>query len=186
MYHLNDEERIRRMLVLNLYKFDLNNVHKKYGDTYDYIFLDELEKLILEDIKEKCLKFVDKNKLIKIVKDFEKNDQRINNIKRNINKSKQEIAKLNHQIAEIYNDKLEKIISKEQYQNISKSKYETLQYEKKKLLRYIANLKEINNNKIKTDYNKIIEDFLNLNNKLIILNLIDIILLYNNIQIFDY
>ncbi len=46
VYHLNDEERIRRMLVLNLYKFDLNEVHRKYGDTYDYIFLEELEKLI--------------------------------------------------------------------------------------------------------------------------------------------
>ncbi len=158
------------------------NFYRKYGNQkklctahrFNYY---ELEKLILKDIKENCLKFLDKNKLIKIVKDFEKNDQRINNIKRNINKSKQEITKLNHQIAEIYNDKLEKIISKEQYQNITKSKYETLHYEKKKLLRYMANLKEINNNKIKTDYNKIIEDFLNLNNKLIILNLIDVIYL---------
>ena len=38
-------------------------------------------------------------------------------------------------------------------------------------------LKEINNNKIKKDYNKIIDDFLNLNNKLIILNLIEVIYL---------
>ena len=158
------------------------NFYRKYGNQkklctahrFNYY---ELEKLILEDIKENFLKFIDKNKLIKIVKDFEKNVQRINNIKRNINKSKQEIAKLNHQIAEIYNDKLEKIISKEQYQNITKIKYETLHYEKKKLLRYMDDLKEINNNKIKKDYNKIIDDFLNLNNKLIILNLIDIIYL---------
>ena len=53
VYHLNDEERIRRMLTLNLYKFDLDEVHQKYGEKYDYIFLDILEKLIEKGLVQK-------------------------------------------------------------------------------------------------------------------------------------
>lgn len=53
VYRLNDEERIRRMLTLNLYKFDLNEVHKKYGKQYDYIFLDILEELIRKGLVKK-------------------------------------------------------------------------------------------------------------------------------------
>ena len=46
VYYLNDEERIRRKLVLNLYNFNLNEVHQQYGDKYDYIFMEKLEKLV--------------------------------------------------------------------------------------------------------------------------------------------
>ena len=53
VYHLDDEERIRRKLALNLYKFDLDELHKKYGNKYDYIFLDELEKLISKGLVKK-------------------------------------------------------------------------------------------------------------------------------------
>lgn len=53
VYRLNDEERIRRMLTLNLYKFDLNEVHEKYGDKYDYIFLETLEELIKKGLVKK-------------------------------------------------------------------------------------------------------------------------------------
>lgn len=45
VYHLNDEERIRRKLVLNLYHFDLNKIKQQYGNTYDYIYQDNLKKL---------------------------------------------------------------------------------------------------------------------------------------------
>ncbi len=46
VYRLNNEERIRRMLTLNLYKFDVNEVHEKYGNKYDYIFEEKLRKLV--------------------------------------------------------------------------------------------------------------------------------------------
>ena len=42
---LDDEERIRRMLVLNLYSFDLDEVHNLYGYKYDFLFLDLLAEL---------------------------------------------------------------------------------------------------------------------------------------------
>ncbi len=158
------------------------NYYRKYGSQknvctahrFNYY---ELEKLVLENIKETCFKYIDKNKLKEIIKDYQQNEQIIEDIKKNINKCKQEIIKLNRQIEDIYNDKLEGIISKEQYQNISQNKYKTLEYEKKKMLRYITYLKETNNNQVKQDYEKIINDFLNLNNKLIILNLIEVIYL---------
>ncbi len=50
---MDDEERIRRMLVLNLYKFDLKEVHRKYTDCYDYIFRDLLQGLVQEGLVEK-------------------------------------------------------------------------------------------------------------------------------------
>ena len=46
VYHLDDEERIRRKLVLNLYHFDVNKIHQQYGNKYDYIFQDKLNKLV--------------------------------------------------------------------------------------------------------------------------------------------
>lgn len=49
---MNDEERVRRMLVLNLYKFNLKEVHRKYADCYDYIFMDLLQELIQEGLVE--------------------------------------------------------------------------------------------------------------------------------------
>lgn len=46
VYHMNDEERIRRQLTLNLYKFDLNEVEEKYGTKYEYIYKEKLKELI--------------------------------------------------------------------------------------------------------------------------------------------
>ena len=46
VYHLDNEERIRRKLVLNLYHFDINEIHQQYGNKYDYIFQDKLNKLV--------------------------------------------------------------------------------------------------------------------------------------------
>lgn len=46
VYHLDDEERIRRKLVLNLYHFDINEIYQQYGNKYDYIFQDKLNKLV--------------------------------------------------------------------------------------------------------------------------------------------
>ena len=50
---LTDQERIRRMLVLNLYRFDLNTVHKKYGDKYDELFIEPFDGLIKNDLLKK-------------------------------------------------------------------------------------------------------------------------------------
>jgi|GEM_PF-1614356 len=50
---MTDIERIRKMLVLNLYAFDLNEVHSKYGNQYDHIFLDTLESLVEHGIVKK-------------------------------------------------------------------------------------------------------------------------------------
>ncbi len=160
------------------------NYYRKYGHrknlcTAHRFNYKKLETLVLDNIKEECFKYIDKNSLIEIFKINQKNNQAINNIKYDIDKSSKEINKIKKQINEIYNDKLENIISKEQYQNITKSKYELLEYEKKKLFRYSRQLKELTKKNITQNYEKIIEDFLELNNinKLIIVNLIDVIYL---------
>ncbi len=167
------------------------NYYRKYGSKkevctahrFNYL---ELEKLVLTQIKEDCFKYLDKDKLMEILTNYQEHLPIIYDIKRNIEKSKQEIRKLDNQIKEIYNDKLEGIITKEQYQNITKSKYETLEYEKKKISRYQNQLKETEKNNQKQNEKKIIQEVLSLNNKLLILNLIDVIYLGQNGHIHIY
>ncbi len=162
------------------------NYYRKYGSkknvcTAHRFNYKDLEKLVLTNINKECFKYINKNNLIEMLNNYQQNNQAINNIKNNINKSYQEITKLEKQINEIYNDKLEGIITKEQYQNITKNKYETLEYEKKKIKRYSDNLKEVKNKTTKEDYDNIINNFFSLNsNRLIILNLIDVIYLSEN------
>ncbi len=168
--------------------YTICNYYRKYGSkknvcTAHRFNYKDLENLILTNIKEECFSHIDKNNLINIIKNYQKNNQTINNIKNNINKSNQEITKLKNQINQIYNDKLEGIITKEQYQNITKNKYESLEYEKKKLLWQNNQLaKIVKKQSMNQNYTKIIDDFLSLKNpyRLIILNLIDVIYLSEN------
>ena len=164
--------------------YTICNYYRKYGSqkkvcTAHRFNYQDLENLVLTSIKEECFKYIDKNKLKEILKNDYQNKHITNNINNNIKKSKQAIMKLKKQIKDIYNDKLEGIITKEQYLNITKEKYEILEYEKKKLSRYINNLKEINKEN-KEDYDQIIDNFLSLNNKMLLLNLIEIIYLNEN------
>ena len=45
-YLMTDEERLRRLLVLNLYSFDVDIVHAKFGTRFDDLFNDTLNTLI--------------------------------------------------------------------------------------------------------------------------------------------
>lgn len=45
-YILDDEERARRKLVLNLYRFDLNEFRRQFGDRFDKIFVDKFDILL--------------------------------------------------------------------------------------------------------------------------------------------
>ncbi len=111
--------------------YTIYNYYRKYGSKkkvctahrFNYV---ELENLVITSIKEECLKYIDKNKLKEMLKNYQKDNQITYNIQSNIEKSKKEISILDRQIKEIYNDKLEGIIIKEQYQNITQNKYEML------------------------------------------------------------
>lgn len=50
---MSDLERIRKMLVLNLYNFDIQIVHTKYGHVYDEVFLDVLNGLVVHGLLRK-------------------------------------------------------------------------------------------------------------------------------------
>ena len=45
-YLMTDEERVRRLLVLNLYSFDLDVVHEKFGNQFDHLFINTLNTLV--------------------------------------------------------------------------------------------------------------------------------------------
>ena len=159
------------------------NYYRKYGSkknvcTAHRFVYEELEKLVLKNIKEECLQYVDSTNFAEKLKNEEQSKQLQENIKLNINKSNREIDKLNRQIDNIYNDKLEGIIDAEQYERMTKTKKESLEYEKKKLLRFEEDLEAIiQKNVIEPDYEKIVKEFLSLKkpNKLMLLKLIDVI-----------
>lgn len=160
------------------------NYYRKYGSkknvcTAHRFIYEDLEAIVLKNIKEH-FQNIDKSYIINKLKNLKQNNQEEIKLKLNIKKSIQEIEKLKRQIDNIYNDKLEGIIDKEQYQRIVKSKLESLEYEKRKLKRIKKALDIVKNNKIKDkDYIKIINDFLDLKilNHLIIGKLIDCIYL---------
>lgn len=160
--------------------YTICNYYRKYGSkkglcTAHRFVYEDLENLVLKSLKEDCLKYINRSDIINKLKEIKLDNQKEKDLKLNIEKSKQEMEKLNRQIDNIYSDKLEGIISLEQYQRITKSKLETLEYEKKKLGRITKELTKIKKrDKIKPNYSKIVKDFLE-PNKLMIIKLIDCI-----------
>ncbi len=159
------------------------NYYRKYGSrktvcTAHRFIYEKLEKLVLKNIKEECLHYVDSHNFVEKLKDKKQSKQLQVDLKLNIDKSNREIEKLQRQIDNVYNDKLEGVIDLEQYQRVTKSKLEAIEYEKKKLKNYEDDLNSIlKKNIIEPDYSKIVKEFLSLKkpNKLMLLNLIDVI-----------
>lgn len=163
------------------YKYTTCNYYRKYGSKKDVctahrFIYEEIENLVLENIKNECIKYVDSTNFVNMLKDKEQSKQVINDMKQKIDKCNREIEKINKQIDEIYNDKLNGLIDIEQYERMTKSKYQLLEYEKTRLNRYDKDLSNaINKREIEPDYIKIVKEFLDLKNinKVIITKLID-------------
>ncbi len=161
--------------------YTICNYYRKYGSkknvcTSHRFVYEDLEKLVLKNIKEECLQYIDSTNFAEKLKNKEQSKQLQLDLKLNIDKTNREIDKLNRQIDTIYNDKLEGIISIEQYQRATKNKLDSIEYEKNKLLRYEEDLEAImQKNIVEPNYSKIVKEFLSLKkpNKLMIVKLID-------------
>lgn len=118
---------------------------------------DKLEQLILNNLKELCLKYLDKNKVKESVIENYKNIN-TNNNEKEIEILSKEINQINDNLDNIYIDKLNKTITEDQFNRV-KSK---LEIELERKITRLNELKNISSEKVKEDkVNKEIEKFIN-------------------------
>jgi hypothetical protein len=139
-----------------------------------------LEKVILDNIKEVCKKYLDKNKIKENISniDFEDNTLKI---KKQIESLEITNNKLTEGLDKTYMDRLKGIIDEEQYLRVSENIKQEIDNNKKN----IDNLKneQIEENKIDNkQIEKYINEFLSLDNptRELIINLVEKIFIYQD------
>lgn len=165
--------------------YTICNYYRKYGSkkkvcTAHRFNYNELEKMILKNIQEECMQYVDSTNFINKLKEKFENKQLENNLNAKINKANYKIAKLQKQIDTIYEDKLNEIIDNEQYKRMIKTKQSEIEFEKHKIKNYQQDLKlYISASMEQPNYSEIVENFLKMKkpNKIIINKLIETIYL---------
>lgn len=168
--------------------YTICNLYRKYGKksnlcTAHRFKYEEIEQLVLDNIKKDLKDELDYNYLIDLLKkdNFNNNSELLNDIEI----SKNNIKKYQKYIDIIYQDKLDGIISKEEFLRIKSNQLLLIAEENKKIEENTDKLKK---NKKKINYQEIVEDFLNLKNinNLIINKLVNKILInsYGEIEIY--
>ena len=142
-----------------------------------------LEKIILDNIKTVCKKYLDKNKIKDSITDLKFEDNTLK-VKRKIESLKLTNNKLIHSLDKTYIDMLKGIIDQEQYIRVS----ENIKKEIKNNKQNIDNLKneKFEVHKINTkQINEYINEFLSLDNptRELIINLVEKIYIYQDKQI---
>ena len=165
--------------------YTICNYYRKYGSKKEVCtahrqVYEDLEKLILKTIKKDCLQYVDDTDFADKLKNKEQRQEKQTDLKLKIDKCNREIVKLQKQMDNIYEDKLNGDITIEQYKRITKDKQESIDYEQKCIERYTEDLEAIKQkNIVEPDYTKAVKEFLALKkpNKIMITKLIDVIYL---------
>ena len=146
---------------------------------------DELEKVILNSLKELCLKYIDKKKIKEQAIKNMNVDNNLN-IKKNINILENEIKQINDNLDSIYIDKLNKVITEEQFNRVKIKLENELSIKEKRYseLINVANDKVNENTKNKL-INEYINKFLSMKepSRELIVNLIDKVIIFNNKKI---
>lgn len=118
---------------------------------------DKLEQLILNNLKELCLKYLDKNKVKESVIENYKNIN-TNNNEKEIEILSKEINQINDNLDNIYIDKLNKTITEDQFNRVKNK----LEIELERKITRLNELKNISSEKVNEDkVNKEIEKFIN-------------------------
>ena len=125
---------------------------------------DKLEQLILNNLKELCLKYLDKNKVKEFVIENYKNIN-TNNNEKEIEILSKEINGINDNLDNIYIDKLNKTITEDQFNRV-KNKLEIGLDRKITRLNELKNIssKKTNEEKANKEIEKFINKFLTMNN----------------------
>ncbi len=142
-----------------------------------------LEKVILDNIKDVCYKYLDKNKIKNIVGDIKFEDN-ILKLEKQIESLKLINNKLTENLDKTYMDRLKGIIDKSQYLRISENIKKEIDDNKKNIVdlkNKQINLNKIDNKKVE----KYINEFLAIENPIrkLIINLIEKIYIYQDRRI---
>ena len=93
---------------------------------------DKLEKVILDNLKESCEKYLDSKKISEKVLDNNNKDEKENTIKE-INSLNNELKQLNDNLDSIYLDKINKTISEEQFERLRQKIDNEINFKSKKI-----------------------------------------------------
>jgi len=159
--------------------------YRKYGKRKDVCtshrqIYDDLEKLVIKNIKEECMQYVKDTNFADKLKDKEQRKQEHIDLKIKVEKCKREIDKLNKSMDNMYKRLDSGIIDEEQYLRLTKDTKESIEYEKNRLKIFNDTLESIKQkNIVEPDYTKAVKEFLSLKNpnKILITKLIDVIYL---------
>lgn len=146
---------------------------------------DKLEEFILNNLREVCLKYLDKNKVRDSVINNYKNNN-VNSNKKEIEVLSKDINQINDNLDNIYIDKLNKTITEDQFNRV-KSKLELELDRKITRLNELKsdNINEMDQDKFNQKIEKYINKFLSMENpsRKLIANLIDRIDIYEDKRI---
>jgi site-specific DNA recombinase len=165
--------------------YTICNYYRKYGSKKEVCtshrqVYEDLEKLVLKNIKEECIQYVDSTNFADKLKDKEQSQQLQVDLKLKVDKCNREIFRLNKSMDDMYKRLDLGIIDEEQYLRLTQSTKESIEYEKSLLQRYNEDLENIKQkNIVEPDYTKAVKEFLTLKkpNKVMITKLIDVIYL---------
>lgn len=146
----------------------------------------KLEKEVLREIREMCKKYVDSTNFENLLKNSSKRNKVKEKIKGEINSCNLEIEKLNKRKNKIYFDKIDEVITLEEYKDFNNQIINDILSNQLKLKELETQL-EIIENKMKpnNDYTSIVKEFLRLRkpSKNLIACIIDSIMITQNKEI---
>lgn len=142
--------------MCNYYRTYMN---KKLCTTHSNNY-DVLEKFVLDTLKNLCLKYLDNKKVKeKVLEEINNNSEGIN--KKEIKTLEQDIIRINENLDNIYLDKLNKVITEEQFNRIKLKLENELKIKQNKLLMIVDNNQnELNKAKELKKIEKYINEFL--------------------------
>ena len=146
---------------------------------------DILEKVILNTLKELCLNYIDKKKIKEeALKNINEDGKK--NIKKEISFLETEINNINNNLDNIYIDKLNKVITEEQFNRVKNKLENELKIKQNRHMELISDVNEKSNNE--TNHKKIdkfIDELLSMENpsRELIVNLIDKIEIFEDKKI---
>lgn len=146
---------------------------------------DVLEKVILNTLKELCLNYIDKRKIKEEILENINNDNK-QSIKKEISVLENEIDNINSNLDNIYLDKLNKVITEEQFTRVKIKLENELKIKQDRYIELVSNINEQTNNEMNhKKIEKFIDEFLSMekSNRELIVNLVDRIEIFEDKKI---
>ena len=167
--------------ICNYYRtYMKNHVCTTHSNNYDI-----LEKVILNTLKELCLNHINKKKVKEeALKNINEDDKK--NIKKEILQLETEINNINNNLDNIYIDKLNKVITEEQFNRVKIKLENELNIKQNRHMELISDVNEKSNNEINhKKIDKFIDEFLSMENlsRELIVNLVDKIEIFEDKKI---